>query len=130
MESNHATRQPQWSAMLHNTFILVSLSITSLFVVLNVSFITCLSAAKAIIQNVGGTSIQVCAMVVYLIACMVAMPNIESIRGIFGQHDIVLPCIGLFTLVTALCCISNGIALKIAGCPVQVPGDRGVSDDL
>lgn len=131
--------------MMHKTFILVCLSIISLYVVLNVSFINSLSVnlyfhppvqARTYAQRIKDAKgyhpkrrrqldPSLLCRCGYLIACMIKMPSIEYIEDIFGQQNIVMPCKGLFTLATALCCTSNAIALKIAGCPVQVPSDGG-----
>ncbi|KAE9565969.1 hypothetical protein CGMCC3_g17851 [Colletotrichum fructicola] len=119
---------PQWTMSARKIAIFVSLSVMSLVIALDANIIvTSLLSNKAIIQDIGGTSTQAFWVgTAYLISCAVVMPFIESVSNIFGRREVLIPCIGLFTAGTLMCCFTPGIALMIAGRVVQGVGAGGI----
>ncbi|KAF4881271.1 Efflux pump FUS6 [Colletotrichum fructicola] len=119
---------PHWTMSSRKIAIFVSLSIMSLVIALDANIIvTSLSNNEAIIQDIGGTSTQAFWVgTAYLISCAVVMPFIESVSNVFGRREVLLPCIGLFTAGTLMCCFTSGIALMIAGRVVQGVGAGGM----
>ncbi|KAE9565954.1 hypothetical protein CGMCC3_g17870 [Colletotrichum fructicola] len=119
---------PHWTMSSRKIAIFVSLSIMSLVIALDANIIvTSLSNNEAIIQDIGGTSTQAFWVgTAYLISCAVVMPFIESVSNVFGRREVLLPCIGLFTAGTLMCCFTSGIALMIAGRVVQGVGAGGI----
>ncbi|KAJ0336467.1 hypothetical protein KNSL1_013277 [Colletotrichum chrysophilum] len=119
---------PHWTMSSRKIAIFVSLSIMSLVIALDANIIvTSLSNNEAIIQDIGGTSTQAFWVgTAYLISCAVVMPFIESVSNVFGRREVLIPCIGLFTAGTLMCCFTSEIALMIAGRVVQGVGAGGM----
>ncbi|KAK2773985.1 MFS multidrug transporter [Colletotrichum kahawae] len=119
---------PHWTMSSRKIAIFVSLSIMSLVIALDANIIvTSLSNNEAIIQDIGGTSTQAFWVgTAYLISCAVVMPFIESVSNVLGRREVLIPCIGLFTAGTLMCCFTSGIALMIAGRVVQGVGAGGM----
>ncbi|KAF4417442.1 Efflux pump FUS6 [Colletotrichum fructicola] len=116
---------PQWTMSARKIAIFVSLSVMSLVIALDANIIV--TSLLAIIQDIGGTSTQAFWVgTAYLISCAVVMPFIESVSNIFGRREVLIPCIGLFTAGTLMCCFTPGIALMIAGRVVQGVGAGGM----
>ncbi|KAH9225336.1 hypothetical protein K456DRAFT_1731961 [Colletotrichum gloeosporioides 23] len=116
---------PHWTMSSRKIAIFVSLSIMSLVIALDANIIV--TSLLAIIQDIGGTSTQAFWVgTAYLISCAVVMPFIESVSNVFGRCEVLIPCIGLFTAGTLMCCFTSGIALMIAGRVVQGVGAGGM----
>ncbi|KAJ0300384.1 hypothetical protein Brms1b_012804 [Colletotrichum noveboracense] len=116
---------PGWKMSAREIAILVSLSVMSLVIALDANIIV--TSLSAIIQDIGGTSTQAFWVgTAYLISCAVVMPFIESVSKVFGRRETLLPCVGLFTAGTLMCCFSYDIALMVAGRVVQGVGAGGM----
>ncbi|KAE9565942.1 hypothetical protein CGMCC3_g17880 [Colletotrichum fructicola] len=116
---------PQRTISAREIAILVSLSVMSLVIALDANIIV--TSLSAIIQDIGGTSTQAFWVgTAYLISCAVVMPFIESVSNVLGRRQVLIPCVGLFTAGTLMCCFTSGIALMIAGRVVQGVGAGGM----
>lgn len=124
-QANNDDPNEPWKPNLQEWLIMASISTAAFVVALDASILVCVLPTLATALN-GDANETFWAGTSYLLANAALQPTLAALSDIFGRREVLIPCLILFIVGSAVCATADTVATLLAGRVIKGCGGAGV----